>query len=700
MTKGKKQQSTPDEILRVLESRALLSDDAYEAVGARLERGRLSHQGGEIVLVDPSVSPRVRLKFHRTPLGVLAPTLIEAFGLHDVLTDAVLANLRPRCPKCSCLTERSEQLDASLWPPQGYVAAVVEGVEERISLEEQCELLGAERAVVDGALVRSEDIADSVGEPVMYLVDAGQREEFARDVDIWFSRGGGALRIVHFASRDARGVEVQKIFKQWRCPTCKGSFAAPRRQLLEDAPPCTRCRGEGWLLVEDDRYMACEDCDGFGSVSPFALYEVAGVALKNLSGMAIGEVLAGLTSLYRDDRERLLCMCNGGFGRHPLGSPVELLSKGERVLATVISAAMSGLGGLSLAVDVGALGVDEAWCHSLQRAGPEVSLKLFSAQPATVEAQPLPERSTEIVTIRDLFLGPLSVASISFDRARASLLQGAPGSGKTLFLKEMSRRFTKRKKLAHLAAFGTLKRCHLIGVVESDYGTVLDLLGLGAELASEAARSRHARERGLSEDDFLRGRSKLVCSTCSGIPADRDESCSQCDGSLFDRQVGEVVVNNVAFADLVRRPLAEVGSILWANDAIAAVVSRLPEDLKISVALSDPAVMLPPSARRFLAVYAPLVCALSTKGSLNGDLFLIDVPFGTSSTYQRAIIHCIRELQERSATIVCAGVPETLENLFSSVVRLQTVDSNTQDGKLSRYFDVRMAQKSEVSIIR
>ena len=160
------------------------------------------------------------------------------------------------------------------------------------------------------------------------------------------------------------------------------------------------------------------------------------------------------------------------------------------------------------------------------------------------------------------------------------------------------------------------------------------------------------------------------------------------------------MVNNVAFADMLRRPLGQVASALWANDAIAAVVDRLPDAFKAAVALGDAAAKLPPPARRFLGVYAPIVRALSAQGSLKGELFLIDVPFGTSSTYQTQIVHCIRELQERSATIVCAGAPETLENLFTSVIRLQPVDSKAQDGKLSRYFDVRMTQKSDVSIIR
>ena len=98
MTKGKKQHSSPDEILRELEFRSLLSDDAYEAVGALLELGRCRHHGGEVVVVDPVVTPRPRLKFRRSPLGVIAPTLIEALGVQDLLTDALLANLRPRCP--------------------------------------------------------------------------------------------------------------------------------------------------------------------------------------------------------------------------------------------------------------------------------------------------------------------------------------------------------------------------------------------------------------------------------------------------------------------------------------------------------------------------------------------------------------------------------------------------------------------------
>ena len=684
----------------MLEPRSLLSDDAYEAVGALLELGRCKQGAHDLVLVDPATSSRSRLKFRRTPLGVLAPTLVEALGLQDILIDGILAELRPRCTSCGCLTERSEHLNPNLWPAQGYVAAVVDGVEESISLEEQCELLGAERAVIDGTLVRREDIGGRQGEPVLNIVDASQREEFAREVEIWFSRGGSALRIVRFTSRDAQGADLQKVFKQWRCLTCGSSFAHPTRQLIEDASPCARCRGEGWLLVEDDRFVACEDCDGFGSVSPFSDYEFAGIALKKLSGRALVDIVTNISSLSSVDRERLLCMCDAGFGRYPLGASLNMLSKGEQTIATIASSAMSGIQGLSLAVDVGALGASEAWCESVRCLQSKIPLTLFSAHPVTVDSSPSDVTSPEVITLRDLILGPLSVASISFDISRASLVQGEVGSGKTLLLQEIARRFAKRKKLAHLAAFGGLKRCHLIGVQEERDRTVLDLVGLGSDLAAEAARSRQARERGLSEDDFTLGRSKVICSACSGAPARRDERCSLCDGGLFDLRASEVLVNNVPFGDLMRHPLVEVASILWTNDAIVAVVDRLPEELKSAVTFGDAVTTVSPPARRFLEVYSPLVRALASKGSLKGDLFLLDAPFGTSASYQIAIVHCIKELQERGATIVCAGVPETLENIFSSVVRLRAVDSTMQSGKLSRYFDVRMAQKSEACINR
>jgi hypothetical protein len=139
---------------------------------------------------------------------------------------------------------------------------------------------------------------------------------------------------------------------------------------------------------------------------------------------------------------------------------------------------------------------------------------------------------------------------------------------------------------------------------------------------------------------------------------------------------------------------------MWSDDAVSAVLERVPEELRRTLLLGGSARALSPALRRFLATLGPLAAILAGKGKLDGELVLVDLPFGTTAAYQHALIQCINELHTRGATIVCAGVPETLENIFSSVVRLQFVEKPVRDHQAERYLDVRMTRKSEVVVER
>lgn len=171
-----------------------------------------------------------------------------------------------------------------------------------------------------------------------------------------------------------------------------------------------------------------------------------------------------------------------------------------------------------------------------------------------------------------------------------------------------------------------------------------------------------------------------------------------CDGALFDRAVGEVVVNDLTFADLLRGSLARASAALWVDDELSVVFGHLPDDLKISLSLSTPARALGPAVRRFLSIVGPLARILAGPPSLKGELVLIDVPFGTTALYQDVLIQRINELRARGGTIVCAGVPEALENLFSSVVRLRLIPRPEGEERTRRFLDIRMTQKSECII--
>jgi hypothetical protein len=319
---------------------------------------------------------------------------------------------------------------------------------------------------------------------------------------------------------------------------------------------------------------------------------------------------------------------------------------------------------------------------------------------ADAEVVERPRSAERVITLREVAIGPLSIPTLSLDVGAMTLIQGEPGVGKSLLLAEISRRFSKRKKLAHLGSFGDLKRCHHIQAYSYEEETVMELLGIAPRIAEQAARSRHARERGLSKDDFLPARSRHRCGLCKGGPTLQSERCSQCDGTLFDRLIGDVVVNNVGFADLMRSSLARAATVLWADDELIAVLDRVPEDLKISLSVGHTARELAPALRRFLSPLGAFGSILARKGALDGELVLVDAPFGTTTAYQRVLIQCINDLHSRGATIVCAGVPETLENIFSSVVRLRFVAEPQRAQGANRFLDIRMTRKSEVVLER
>jgi len=697
MTKGKKQPSDGPDGDISLRSSTLMSDDEYAQVGSVLgPTGRF----GDGVMVNPIGYPQDRLAISQTPLGRMAPSLMTVFGLNEALTDLFLWAAQPRCSTCGGLARRSESFDRNQWPDHGYIAVVVDGIEESVSLEEQCELLEVERAVIDGLLIRKEDVAGRTGEPVLSIATVSDVPQVSREVERWLARGGSPLRLVHFASRNDRGVDLQKIFKEWRCSTCGVSYPSVSRQGIEDAPPCQRCRGEGWLLASDDRWIACDDCDAFGRTSAFARYEIAGTLLKDISQItfqAVSEYLAnapwnGVEYL----RERVVELCDEGFSRYPIGTPLALLSKGERVLATIASARLSKLSNVKLFVDSGALGASSSWVRSLTTRHHLPSLRVI--EPTTCDAGPceISTSAAHVFTLREVVVGPLSIPTVSFDVGGLIAIQGEPGVGKSLLLREIERRFSKRKKLAHLAAFGNLKRCHLVQSDSPEGETVMEVLGIASSVAEQTARSRHAREKGLAKEDFLRGRSPYRCPLCKGIPGVGDEICSLCDGGLFDHVVGGVVVANVPFAELMRGSLERIGAALWADDMLTGVLDRVPSDLRASLCVGGSVRRIGPHVRRFLSTLGPLASVLARKGPLEGELFLLDAPFGTLSSYQSVLIQCIKELSSRGATIVCAGVPETLENIFSSVVRLRLIaDPRRKDG-VARFLDIRMTQKSEV----
>ena len=699
MTKGKKQQIESVVSAMLHPGVVRLSDAEYSYLGWALERGELTDECG---FVSVSPSPQRPLGgFRRTPVGILVPTLWESLGIFDRIVDSILKVLRPSCDMCGCCATRGREFDPSLFSSVGYVAMVVDGMAESLPLKDQCELLGSERALVDSRVVRVEEIDDREGEAIVGLFAAVQREEMARDIATWFSRGGSPIRLMYLESRDAVAKTVQHLSRDWRCPQCRASFPEVSRQVLEDAEPCSRCRGEGWLLVDEGRYFSCEDCDGFGIRSPIASYRCGSLPLSAIANAPITKIRDALSAegmgLSKEDDELLKSLCALGLGEYPLGMPEGLLSCGERAYITAVSAILSQLVHVRLVFDAGMFGGDEEFSLLGDGEWKWPKIKVFSPEWIRDDAAIGVAGSERALSVVDVSKGPLNIPKLEISLEGATHIAGLRGSGKSLLLSEIARRFGKRRKQAHLGSFGSLKRCVLLNGAQAHQERVISLVGLEHEVAQAASATSYAKERGLAEEDFIFSTSRHRCPECVDVRRGETDACVECGGSGWASSVGDVEVGGMTLHRLMTCPLTEAARTLWSSDQCAEFVSRISPELGASLCLGQWTAAVAPADRRFLTVYGGLIEITAQPKKIRETLVLIDNPFGMRAEYQRQVIDCMRELLEGGATIICAGVPVALEKLFSSVVRLELTPSGARAGESSRFFDARM---SRVSVFR
>ena len=673
------------------------SDAVPDSQGAIEGHGAIAGQGAPLVVpLNPRVGRRALDVPSSTPFGMLASPLMQLFKVESTLVDLVLTELRPRCPVCNKLAERPANIRDLNLPSSGYLALVLADDRNEISLSERCELLGVERVFVTGRILRVEELlGDSDGEPVLALVAASQHEELRRAVALWSERGGAKLRILHLEHRTALALELFVLNSRWSCLECDRSFPEATSLMLAATTPCARCRGEGWLDVQGARLISCEGCDGFGSSDSVALYEWRGVQLRHVAALPFRSFLEPSSSAS-SEISHLQRICEGGFGDYPIGAPVNLLSRGEQALCTLLSSKLSKLTGLTLLADGAALwptwnGVAADYAETLRAFYPVV---------APLTALRLPERLGEAFIVRDIERGPLSIRELSCPLGRPSLIQGGVGTGKGLLLKEIKEVFSKKRKLAQRCAFGSLKSCYLLdpGAVLPDL--VIDLLGLEDLIAAEFCRTRIARERGYSIEDLLLSSSRYRCRAClAGIG-----ECPECNGALIDWSIGQIPFGQLTFSAVLQAPLAALSELLWSRDTIGEVIRALPQELQSSLTLATPVASLPPATARVIYLLAALTRIGASKdgpkqSALATELILINKPFALAAAQQIRVWEMLCELTLRGATVVCADVPETLENLFSSVLRLAPARGVDPQRERHRLYDVRMARPVILDVV-
>lgn len=662
-----------------------------------------------VVAVLPAVSDSRVAAGRRTPLGVLAHSLLDAFGLTDELCSYALAHLVPYCSRCGCSATAPGTLDKRSIPAHGFISLSVVDDESGAALSERCEWLGSERVLVGDRLVSVADIISEDGEPVLTVVPVdGSDTSLSKvhsEAERWFGRGGGELRVVHFASRGAHGEAIGVLSGRWACAGCSRSFTEPTRAQFDQAPPCATCQGSGWLSGPDGRaderadgrLCACRDCDGFGVTSEIADYRVHGVSLRHIAALTFGECLAHFTNLPKQLRGRLESVGRGGFARYPLGAPVGLLSPGERGLCTIVSGELSGFTGARYLVDAAL-----EYQHSKNGVARSMAAACAVARPERVRPQGgvMTAPRDEDVVLREIRLGCLDLAEVRFPLGTLSVVAGPVGSGKSLLLSTIAARFAKRRKVAHHSSFGLLSRCCLVSAERESDCTVLEALGVADEFAHEIARTRKAQELGLIAADLVLPSSRYRCQGCASVPRSV-EPCSECLGALYDWRIAELDIAGVSVRERLTTPVQQLAGVMWASDRLERLARDWSDQIGTTTTFATKLSELDLPERRFIAVWGGVASVVSRRvmrrgktanAPRAGELVLIDGPRVMPPRQALALEKLLREINEMGATVIYADIPEGLESLGHYVLQLQSIECQYERRMDQPWYDTRYAR--------
>ncbi len=710
-------------LLATSESVVSLPDSVYQRWMSKVPTAVSAFSDGRVVVpvsprstylpnvADPAESSKA-LGLTRWELGIAPTGLVHALGLAEGVVDFVVRELVPRCSQCRVSMDRPRDLRDLSLASTGYLLAAPIEVPERVSLRERCEMLGCERALVGGKIVRADSLSEEDGTPIVALVAAGEAERLNEGVQSWFHRGGAPLTIYHVAKREDATVALGVVSRQWTCGVCSRSVDSPTRQVLVNLSPCGTCRGEGWLPDRAGRLMACRDCDGFGSGDDVRYYECGGVELSRVAELKFRELRSIVERSHVSERQTLLAALADveqfGFGDYPLASPVGTLSAGERVLVTALIGQLSRVTGATYVVD---------GAHLREASVPELpprvltSVRVVAPQSTTVPVAKREKKvATESIRLAALDTGSLAISEVEFPIGALSVVEGVPGVGKSLLLAEMSHRFARRKKLAHLASFGGLKRCHLLGPLDPSTVSLLGVAALERDLAQEIARTRVAQQEGMTVDDLSLSSARYRCAACVGrgrlLPLQgeegtRDQECDECGGALYDWRVADLPLMGRTVGDVLKTPLVEASQLLWRDPAVSFALERVAAGIETPLTLATPCAELSLEERGFVALAARLARLVSAshdkrarRGGLGGELVLIDGPRALTGCHLTIILALLGELVDSGATVICADLPRGLECFDPCVLRLRAADESLASAEKRVFADSRFARIS------
>ncbi len=641
--------------------------------------------------VAPYVSARLSLTdFIRTPFGCVPETLLHRLGLFDVVTKKVLSHAEPYCVKCDVTVPRihferafeillTRAAHMAGTTEVTYAAAVPEAIE--IPLLEHMELLESDRAIVEGKLVRREALTEGVGSPVLAV---GSNPESLKDtIQKWLTSGGGVIKVFSFSSRTSEGVELQRFSDELRCSQCGELYPEPTLQVIEELPPCSRCKGVGWFSAKDrydtEVFHACLDCSGYGALSLFFEYRFCSVPLRDFLTLSFRELYAALSSdhslhITRDDpswNAVIKDVSRSPLGEYRCGTPISLLSYDERVVLTALQCLTVGYRGRTLIFDLGTLSspseaVRDFLCSVV---APRIAAKVIGANFSSQMVPGVPPKNAPLLHISDVTEQGVRIDHFSFPKGENTFIVGGIECAHERLLEIVHNRFLKRKKFS--------QTCHFEGCSEvlalSSKGTLpvlfAELIGVEEKLAHLYSNTASAQRIGLQKESFKVIRAMLDCPTCG---LEREENCQSCRGELYDWRLSTVRVGSLSFQEAVQLPLPVLLDTIVLDDSTDFVLREVskwvPESTTLGMAVSSLSGAVAPHLyllSRLLGVYGGLVFAKQKKRI---PLVLVDTPFSGISELDAEIQKTLKLLCEKGATILSAGgalrCPEHFAKVF------------------------------------
>jgi hypothetical protein len=634
-----------------------------------------------IVFLQSFRDPRVSAS--RTPLGAGPLSIVELFGLHNELFSVFARLAVVRCTTCNEPMESPQDFKLARLPEAGYIALSVENPKESISLADHCELLGAIRGIVGQQLVRVLDDESQRGVPVIALGAVAELNRIREEAVNWWKHGGGVLTLWHFTERSAQGEILCTATNQWRCFTCDTTEAPLDRDIVDTEPDCPTCKGRGIVSSRGRDDGACADCCGVGRISRLGRYFIGDVSLQDVracSFLECQEMIVGKESLS----QKLMRIHQMGFGSYPLATPVSWLSPGERNLASMVCAHLSGMDAISFKLD----GAETCIADKALRERFGSQATLIRTKAPAVKARKEGELTSKgkrpAVVLRGLMEFGIVGEELLIHKDSLTSLEGESGCGKSRVLRALQERFRRRNATGSQDDFNGIEKCHLIDTCDvTKHQTVLEALGLEDLLAFEIASKREAQKLGVVFSELILSQSRYKCVACmekENVDASSKAMCSVCEGGRYDRIIADISCGGVLVRDIMTRPCSQLWDVAWRGEELAAVADMLKHNCFDGVALGDLLFDSSPLDRRFLALFGALV-RLRTQGGgslARGQkrskplLILVDGPYILYSGHVEVLKNAVKSLCDEGHTIVYAGMPKALEFPGTSVIRLRS----------------------------